>query len=113
MEAEHLAEPTIVAESEAAISTPVTPEVAAPITMYTTSWCGDCVAAKRYLGAKGLDYVEVDIEQDDEAAELVMRLNGGRRSVPTLVAGDVAASLSGFSPSKAHAFLVAVGLAGD
>ena len=55
------------------------------ITMYTTSWCSDCVAAKRYLDMKGVTYVEVDIEADEGAAELVMSLNGGKRSVPTLV----------------------------
>ncbi len=85
---------------------------AAPlITMYTTSWCGDCVAAKRYLGAKGIAYAEVDIEQDERAAELVMELNGGKRSVPTLVSGSTAASLSGFSVQKARDFLTAAGLA--
>ncbi len=86
-------------------------QAAAPVTMYTTSWCGDCVAAKRYLDAKGIAYVEVDIEQDEAAAELVMSLNDGRRSVPTLVRGEAAASLSGFSVAKAHAFLTAAGLA--
>lgn len=83
------------------------------ITMYTTTWCGDCVAAKRFLDAKGIAYTEVDIEQDAEAAELVMRLNDGRRSVPTLVTESTAASLSGFSIAKARAFLEAAGLSGE
>ena len=88
-----------------------TAEAAPAITMYTTSWCSDCVAAKRYLDARGLTYTEVDIEEDAEAAELVMRLNDGRRSVPTLVADGAAASLSGFSIQKAREFLSAAGLA--
>lgn len=81
------------------------------ITMYTTTWCSDCVAAKRYLDAKGVAYHEVDIEQNDDAMRLVMSLNDGKRSVPTLVSGDVAASLSGFSIQKARDFLTAAGLA--
>ena len=81
------------------------------VTMYTTSWCGDCVAAKRYLDAKGVSYVEVDIEKDEAAAQLVMDLNQGRRSVPTLVSSNASASLSNFSIQKAQEFLRAAGLA--
>lgn len=80
------------------------------IVMYTTSWCPDCVAAKRALQSKGLSYREVNIEQDEAAAAEVMRVNGGRRSVPTLVHGGVAASLSGFRPQKLDAFLREAGL---
>ena len=87
-----------------------TAEAAPAITMYTTSWCSDCVAAKRYLDAKGVSYTEVDIEQDERAAELVMQINDGRRSVPTLVTERTAASLSGFSIAKARAFLESAGL---
>lgn len=80
------------------------------ITMYTTNWCSDCVAAKRYLDMKGVTYVEVDIEADEGAAELVMSLNGGKRSVPTLVSEKASASLSGFSVQKARDYLAAAGL---
>ncbi len=80
------------------------------IKMYTTSWCPDCTATKRALTSKGLDFEEINIEQDDQAAEYVMSVNGGRRSVPTLVSGDVAHSLSGFRPQKLDAFLAAAGL---
>lgn len=84
----------------------------ANITLYTTSWCGDCHALKRFLEAKGLVYLEVNIEEDAVAAELVMRVNDGRRSVPTVVAGDVVESLSNFSPMKANAFLARAGMVG-
>ncbi|WP_202630401.1 glutaredoxin family protein [Deinococcus alpinitundrae] len=82
-----------------------------PITMYTTSWCPDCKAAKRALDSKGLAYTEINIEEVEDAAEAVMRVNGGKRSVPTLVYGDTAASLSGFSIVKMNAFLSQAGLA--
>ncbi len=80
------------------------------IKMYTTNWCPDCHAAKRALGSKGLAFEEINIEQDEGAAAYVMSVNGGRRSVPTLVHGDVAHSLSGFRPQKLDAFLAAAGL---
>lgn len=78
--------------------------------MYTTSWCPDCHAAKRALTNKGIAFVEINIEQDEQAAEYVMSVNGGKRSVPTLVSGDVARSLSGFRPQKLDAFLTEAGL---
>ncbi|MDO4264376.1 MAG: glutaredoxin family protein [Deinococcus sp.] len=80
------------------------------ITMYTTSWCPDCMIAKKALTAKGIPFTEVNIEQDENAAERVMQINGGKRSVPTLVHGDVAHSLSGFRPQKLDAFLAEAGL---
>ncbi|ADI14329.1 glutaredoxin [Truepera radiovictrix DSM 17093] len=76
-----------------------------PITMYTTSWCGDCVVTKSYLQKFAIPFREINIEADPEAAEFVMKVNGGRRSVPTLVYNGDAASLSGFSRAKLDAFL--------
>jgi mycoredoxin len=58
--------------------------MAKKIVVYTTQWCGDCIVAKRFLGERGIAYEEVDIEQDPEAAEIVMRHNDGMRKVPTL-----------------------------
>jgi mycoredoxin len=54
------------------------------IVFYSTPWCGDCKAAKRFLEERGIAYEEVDIEQRPEAAAIVMRLNDGMRKVPTL-----------------------------
>ena len=36
--------------------------MAKKIVVYTTPWCGDCKAAKRFLGERGIAYEEVDIE---------------------------------------------------
>lgn len=58
------------------------------VTVYTTPWCGYCVRLKSQLRRAGVDYAEVDIEQQPDAAELVMRLNRGNRTVPTLVFTD-------------------------
>ena len=65
-----------------------------PLTVYTTAFCGDCVATKRALDARGIAYDEVALESDPDAVARVEAMNDGRRSVPTLVRGTVAASLS-------------------
>jgi mycoredoxin len=56
----------------------------APLTMYTTSWCGYCFRLKTVLKAEGITYTEIDIESDPVAAEFVMSVNGGNQTVPTL-----------------------------
>ena len=58
------------------------------MTMYTTTWCGYCRRLKDGLDRAGIDYVEVDIEADEDAAEIVVAANGGNRTVPTLVFTD-------------------------
>ncbi|ACY99277.1 MULTISPECIES: mycoredoxin [Thermomonospora] len=57
-------------------------------TMYTTSWCGFCRRLKAQLAREGIYLREVDIERDPEAAEFVMRVNGGNQTVPTLLFPD-------------------------
>jgi mycoredoxin len=37
---------------------------------------------------EGIAFAEVDIEQDAQAADLVMKANGGNRTVPTLLFAD-------------------------
>jgi mycoredoxin len=56
--------------------------------MYTTAWCGYCVRLKHGLARAGVSFTEVDIEQDDSAAERVMQVNGGNQTVPTLEFSD-------------------------
>ncbi|GAA1070310.1 mycoredoxin [Nocardiopsis composta] len=61
---------------------------AAPITMYSTPWCGFCKRLKSQLSREGIEIGEVDIEQDPAAAEYVMKVNGGNQTVPTVLFGD-------------------------
>jgi len=56
--------------------------------MYTTSWCGYCRRLKASLDRAGIDYAEVDIEFDESAADVVVAVNGGNRTVPTVVFPD-------------------------
>lgn len=59
-----------------------------PIRMYTTNWCSDCFRAKKIFQSMNLTYEEIDITNDEDATELVIRLNNGNRSVPTIVFPD-------------------------
>ena len=60
----------------------------APLTMYTTTWCGYCVLLKHGLTQAGISFTEINIEQDEAAAERVMQVNGGNQTVPTLEFAD-------------------------
>ena len=57
-------------------------------TMYSTPWCGYCHRLRSQLDRDGIEYDVVDIEQEPDAAELVMSINGGNQTVPTLVYPD-------------------------
>lgn len=56
--------------------------------MYSTVWCGYCIRLKRQMERAGIAYVDVDIEADPAGAELVQRVNGGTRTVPTVLLPD-------------------------
>jgi mycoredoxin len=56
--------------------------------MFTTQWCGYCVRLKKLMQREGIEFAEVDIENDPVAADIVMQANGGNRTVPTLLFAD-------------------------
>jgi mycoredoxin len=58
------------------------------LTMYTTDWCGFCLRLKDGLERAGITYDEINIERAPDAAEIVMQVNGGNRTVPTVVFAD-------------------------
>ena len=52
--------------------------------MYAVSWCGDCRKARDFLDDHGVEYTEINIDHDPEAAaEVIRRL--GKRAIPQLV----------------------------
>ncbi len=57
-------------------------------TMYSTPWCGYCHRLKGQLRREGIDFAEVDIELQPEAADIVEKVNHGNQTVPTLVFAD-------------------------
>lgn len=68
------------------------------ITVYCTSWCVDCRRAKQFLNDRGVKFVEVDIDEDPDAEDLVFSVNEGRRKVPTIKVGERFFACSPFDP---------------
>lgn len=58
------------------------------ITVYATTWCGDCRFARRWLDAHGIAYDYVNIEENEQAATYVAQVNNGAYSVPTIIFPD-------------------------
>ena len=56
----------------------------AQVELYTTMWCPYCARAKALLDRKGIAYTEIDLmEQPNRRDEMVKR-SGGRRTVPQI-----------------------------
>ncbi|HEY2930617.1 MAG TPA: glutaredoxin family protein [Acidobacteriota bacterium] len=70
------------------------------IRMYTTVWCPDCHAAKRFLKERGIEFQEINIEEDPGAVDFVVQANAGRRSVPTFEIDGRTFSCSPFNARK-------------
>ena len=58
------------------------------LTIYSTTWCGYCHRLMKQLDREGVEYVTVDIERDEAAAQFVIGVNGGNQTVPTVVFAD-------------------------
>ena len=58
----------------------------APITIYTTAWCGYCQRAKRLLQEKNLAFTEIDVDNTPGMREEMMT-RSGRRTVPQVFIG--------------------------
>ena len=60
----------------------------APVEVYTTPSCPYCVRAKRLLTERGIAFEEIDVAEDDELREDLIRRTG-RRTVPQIfIAGQ-------------------------
>lgn len=67
------------------------------ITMYSTSWCPSCVAAREYMTKNAIRFTEHDIEKSPSARVIQRRLNP-KGSIPTIdVEGAVLVGFSGDS----------------
>jgi glutaredoxin 3 len=45
--------------------------------MYTTRWCGYCVRAKALLEANGVEYEEINLDDDPHFRQRLLDLTGG------------------------------------
>jgi mycoredoxin len=75
-------------------------EAMEPITMYSTTWCPDCRRAKSFLKERGLEFREINIEQNPDAEEIVLKANNGKRRVPTLEVGGRYFACSPFNAAQ-------------
>ena len=75
------------------------------LTIYSTEWCPDCRRVKDFLKERGIAYREVNIEEDIDGEDLVIRVNGGKRTVPTLKMGERYFACSPFNAQRLAAEL--------
>jgi glutaredoxin 3 len=57
------------------------------ITMYITGWCPYCQRVRSLLAKKGVDFTEIDVEDDGKLRE-EMIARSGRRTVPQIFIGN-------------------------
>ncbi len=57
------------------------------IKIYSTSWCPDCIKAKKYFNMKGVNYSEINVADKHEDREEVYRVSG-QRTVPVIQIND-------------------------
>jgi glutaredoxin 3 len=56
----------------------------ARIEIYTTPYCPFCVRAKALLNSKKVAFEEIDVSDDDDLREQMVKRAGGRRTVPEI-----------------------------
>jgi len=58
------------------------------IIVYGTSWCWSSSRVRKLMDKNNIPYEWVDIDEDQDAAKVVMEVNHGYRSVPTIAFPD-------------------------
>jgi mycoredoxin len=66
--------------------------------MYGTKYCPDCMRAKAVFSKHKVIYDWHDIDDDTKAAEYVEKVNGGFKSVPTILFPDGAVLVEPSNP---------------
>ncbi len=56
--------------------------------MYGADWCGDCRRSKRFMEENNVEFNYIDVEADLSAADKVIEINGGAKSIPVIVFED-------------------------
>ena len=60
----------------------------AQLTIYGTTWCGDCKRTKQFLGEQRIQYNWVDVEEDPKGLAFIEQAQNGGHQVPTLLFPD-------------------------
>jgi glutaredoxin len=72
----------------------------ADVTIYGTTWCADCRRAKQFLRERGVEFREVNIDDTPGAEAIVLKVNDGRRKVPTIEVDGRFFAVSPFDPYR-------------
>ena len=64
------------------------------IKIYTTSWWGPCIAAKKMLDGMDMSYENIDIEEQGLSRDDLVKITGGH-TVPQIIINDKA--IGGFN----------------
>jgi glutaredoxin len=91
------------ASAESAPPAARAPSSTKDVVIYTTSWCGWCRKTRQWLDAKGVSYVNKDIEDDPDAGAEMRELTGGDSGIPVVVIdGEV---IQGYNERKMASLL--------
>jgi mycoredoxin len=58
------------------------------IVMYGAEWCGDCRRSKKFLDGNNVAYEYINVDEDAAAADKVVEINGGMKSIPVILFED-------------------------
>ena len=70
--------------------------------LYGATWCADCKRSRDFLDKKRIDYTYIDIDTVPGAADEVAELNGGLKSIPTIVFSDESTLVEPTNPELAE-----------
>jgi len=58
------------------------------IKLYSTRYCGYCVAARRLLQKRGYSFDDIDVSRDSALRQRISQLAGNYRTVPMIFIGE-------------------------
>jgi mycoredoxin len=56
--------------------------------IYGVAWCGDCRRTRKFLELNKIPFEFINIDHDKNGEQLVIKVNQGFRSVPTIIFPD-------------------------
>jgi glutaredoxin 3 len=62
--------------------------MSAQVEMYSTGFCGYCDRARALLDRKGINVVEIKVDEKPEDRAAMLKRSGGQRTVPQIFIGD-------------------------
>lgn len=77
------------------------------VTVYSTTWCGFCHQAKKYFDSIGVKYNDINVEEDQKAAEEMVK-KSGQMGVPVIEIGK--SIVVGFNKPKIDDLLKTAGI---